>query len=565
MPSLDTEYAIKCKLKRVLHKNPIPSGRRPFEKIHFDLLEIKPYAKNSAQYVLVITNDFSQFNRFILLLNKYQAKKNLISFIREIKKTGNYPLHLHSDQGGEFSSTKFLTECGKLGISFECRPADSPQSNGIAERFNQSLLIKICCLLAQCSLPISFWDEAANHASTIMNLLPSRALNWKSSVFMHQNNKPKPLPPFKALLYLGYEKYSYAMRFFDPTSRKIVVSKDFSITQLTFEYGSKKVLKKDPITLPTSKISPLQHNPSDSLIIEALFTFTTTTLKRPNTSLAALSPLRPPATVEPDKDHPNSKIQSNQQEKTKKGYSYVPHYSTAPRNLESRISTTNIINKTNSNQQKNQNTAHLIDNSQPEGEAVMLNETIPISDALLNKEELQHGKNAIEEEFKFLTTKNTGMLVPPPKDEKIIGGMWCLVKKKNEFGEATRYKAQWVCFENYQENMNHYFDTYSSVARNKSLKILLSMAINRDMHKFQFDFETAFLYGVIDAPFYVSHVSNFKIPGKESWAWKLKKSLYGTGQTPCQWHSHLSSMLNNIGMYLCNSEESLFSNKEKTI
>ncbi|MBW0547744.1 hypothetical protein O181_087459 [Austropuccinia psidii MF-1] len=344
MPSFDTEYATKCeictqcKLKRAPHKNPIPAGWRPFEKIHFDLLEIKPYAKNSAQYVLVIIDDFSWFNRIMILSNKYQAETNLISFIREIKnKTGNYPLYLHSDQGGEFSSTKFMTECGKLGICFERGPADSPQSNGIAERFNQSLLIKICFLLAQCNLPINFWDEAANHASTIINLLPSRALNWKSpvsilkthemlieplrkidslipfgiKVFVHQQNKPKPLPPCKPLLYLGYEKYSDAMRFFDPTSRKIVVSRDFPITQLTLEYGSKKVLKKDPITLPTSEISPLQYNPLDSIIIEPLFTSTTTALDRPNTGIAAPSPLRPPATVDPDKDHPHLPTRKN--------------------------------------------------------------------------------------------------------------------------------------------------------------------------------------------------------------------------------------------------------------
>ncbi|MBW0474383.1 hypothetical protein O181_014098 [Austropuccinia psidii MF-1] len=107
--------------------------------------------------------------------------------------------------------------------------------------------------------------------------------------------------------------------------------------------------------------------------------------------------LRPPATVEPDKYHPNSTIKATQQEKTKKVYTYVPHYSTAPRNIESRISTTNIINKTNRNQQKNQNTAHLIDNSEAEGEAVMLNKTITISEALSNKEELQHWKSAMEE------------------------------------------------------------------------------------------------------------------------------------------------------------------------
>ncbi|MBW0492553.1 hypothetical protein O181_032268 [Austropuccinia psidii MF-1] len=137
-------------------------------------------------------------------------------------------------------------------------------------------------------------------------------------VFVHQRNKPKPLPPSKPLLYLGYEKYSNYMQFFDPISRKIVISRDFSITQLTFAYGSKKVLKKDPITLPTSESSLLQYNPSDSIIIEPLFTSTTTTLNRPSTSMTAPNPPSPPATVKPFENQINLTTQTSQQAKTKK-------------------------------------------------------------------------------------------------------------------------------------------------------------------------------------------------------------------------------------------------------
>ncbi|MBW0466620.1 hypothetical protein O181_006335 [Austropuccinia psidii MF-1] len=251
MPSLDTEYATKCeictqcKLKRASHKNPIPAGRRPFEKIHFDLLEIKLYAKNSAQYVFVTIDEFSWSNKIMLLSNKYQAETNLISFIREIKnKTGDYPSYLHSDRGGEFSLT---------------------------------------------NLPINFWDEAANHASTIINLLPSRALKWKSP-------------------------------------------NHYSLQQL-----------------------PHSTDPN---------------------------PPSPPATVEPVENQTDLTAQTSQQEKPKKGFAYVPHYSTAPRNIKSRISTTNR------NQQKDKHTAYLIDNYKPEGEIIMLNETIPLSEALSNKEEL---------------------------------------------------------------------------------------------------------------------------------------------------------------------------------
>ncbi|MBW0468012.1 hypothetical protein O181_007727 [Austropuccinia psidii MF-1] len=209
------------------------------------------------------------------------------------------------------------------------------------------------------------------------------------------------------------------MQFFDPKSREIVVSRDFSITQLKFEYGSKKVLKKDPITLPMSEVSPLHYKPSDSIIIEPLLTSTTTALDKPKISMTVPIPPSPPAIVEQVKNQPNLTNQTNQQGKTKKGYTYVPHYSTSPRNIERGISATKIITKTNRNQQKGQNTTHLIGNSESEDETVMLNEAFPISEAMSNKEELQHWKDAMEEEFKSLTTKNTGTLVPPPKEEKL--------------------------------------------------------------------------------------------------------------------------------------------------
>ncbi|MBW0520232.1 hypothetical protein O181_059947 [Austropuccinia psidii MF-1] len=137
-------------------------------------------------------------------------------------------------------------------------------------------------------------------------------------------------------------------------------------------------------------------------------------------------------------------------------------------------------------------------------EDVLLSEAVPVINAMTNPDEKDKWKQAMAEEFNSLVSKNMGTLVPAPSNEKIIGGMWRLTRKRNEFGETTRYKERWVCFGNHQEHMVHYFHTYSSVARNKSLKIMLSLAINWDYHVFQLDVETAFLYGEIDAPIYVS-------------------------------------------------------------
>ncbi|MBW0586273.1 hypothetical protein O181_125988 [Austropuccinia psidii MF-1] len=150
---------------------------------------------------------------------------------------------------------------------------------------------------------------------------------------------------------------------------------------------------------------------------------------------------------------------------------------------------------------------------------------------------------AMDKEFELLTSKNTGTLVPPPSTDKVIGGMWQLVQKKNKFGNILKYKARWVCFGNHQEHMVNYYNTYTSVARSESFKILLSLMVNRKYTAYQFYVETAFRYGEMDAANYISQVRNYKVPRKENWVWKLNKSLYGTKQAPRQWKAHLVSTI----------------------
>ena len=106
--------------------------------------------------------------------------------------------------------------------------------------------------------------------------------------------------------------------------------------------------------------------------------------------------------------------------------------------------------------------------------------------------------------------------------------------------------------------MLHYFDTYALVTCNESFKLLISVAVNQRWAVFQFDVETVFLYGEIDAPVYVSQVKGFERPGKESWVWRLNKSLYGTKQAPCHWRKNLVGKLTKLGFYSSPLNESLF-------
>ncbi|MBW0470561.1 hypothetical protein O181_010276 [Austropuccinia psidii MF-1] len=118
---------------------------------------------------------------------------------------------------------------------------------------------------------------------------------------------------------------------------------------------------------------------------------------------------------------------------------------------------------------------------------------------------------------------------------------------------------------NHQEHMMHYYDTWASVGRNKTFKVMLSLVINFDYIPYQFDVETAFLHGKMDALVYVKQVKGYEVKGKENWVWRLQKSLYGTKQAPRMWKAKLIATLNNLGLASAKSDESLFVNSDKTI
>ncbi|KAI7944933.1 hypothetical protein MJO28_010628 [Puccinia striiformis f. sp. tritici] len=261
------EVCKRCKLKRSPHSNPLPTADRPFKTLHMDVLQISPPSKSSMKYILVIINNYSRFNRIYLMRRKSESEGEIISYINEI--------------------------INKTGICVEAGPASSPQTNGLAKRFDQALLVKITCLLAQSSVPINFWDKAARYDSTLINILPLKALNWLSLVMvlselnscmepirdinklipfglkLHVSHRPpsKISAPSNPLICLGYEDHSDALQFFDSTKRHLVISRDYSPVKLAFAYNNPSSLTKPPNTLPGHEIASIKFTPTTNAIV----------------------------------------------------------------------------------------------------------------------------------------------------------------------------------------------------------------------------------------------------------------------------------------------------------
>jgi transposase InsO family protein len=67
--------------------------------------------------------------------------------------------HVMSDRGGEYFSNEFVLFCSENGIIHERIPLYSPQSNGVAERKNQTLIDLVNALLGTSSMAKAWWGR----------------------------------------------------------------------------------------------------------------------------------------------------------------------------------------------------------------------------------------------------------------------------------------------------------------------------------------------------------------------------------------------------------------------
>ena len=76
------------------------------------------------------------------------------------------------------------------GIIIETSAPYSPSQNGVAERFNRTLLELARAMLLSKDLSIFSWDEAVAHAAYLQNQAPTWALNMKTPYKAWHESKP---------------------------------------------------------------------------------------------------------------------------------------------------------------------------------------------------------------------------------------------------------------------------------------------------------------------------------------------------------------------------------------
>ena len=122
-----------------------------------------------------------------------------------------------------------------------------------------------------------------------------------------------------------------------------------------------------------------------------------------------------------------------------------------------------------------------------------------MEEALLDKDWIL----AMEEELNQFSKNDIWDLVQKPKGVHVIGTKWVFRNKLNEKREVVRNKARLVAHGYIQQEGIDYTETFASVARLESIRLLISFAVNKGITLYQMDVKSAFLNGYIEEEVYV--------------------------------------------------------------
>lgn len=203
-------YCESCKLnkfKRVSfkHSNRVKS-KRPLELIFADVWgPCKIEGRKGEKYFLSVIDDFSRRVALYPLKQKSQVPEILQRhIIRAERFLGKKVKAIRTDNGREFVNSNFDSFCDKLGIRHEHTNTYTPEQNGVAERYNQTVADGTRTILCESGLDASFWPEAMLYFTYTWNRMCHKNQS-KTPFELYGGFKPsiRHLKPFGAIAYIG--------------------------------------------------------------------------------------------------------------------------------------------------------------------------------------------------------------------------------------------------------------------------------------------------------------------------------------------------------------------------
>lgn len=142
--------------KRATEKLPFiyPSIEYPFQRLSLDLIGPLPESNMNNKFIFVAIDNLTRWIEAVAIPNKNASTVAWILY-RDVLVRHGAPQVIYSDQGKEFVNKIFDQLANINGIKLSNSVAHHPQSNGLVERANQTLIRKLKAMLTDAEAE---WD-----------------------------------------------------------------------------------------------------------------------------------------------------------------------------------------------------------------------------------------------------------------------------------------------------------------------------------------------------------------------------------------------------------------------
>jgi len=187
----DCESCIKCELA---HKAITPTTSRatePLQLVHWDICGPLETAIGGGRYMLLFIDDATRHTDKYILKYKSETLEKFKQWkaLRE-KESGKQVKQFRTDGGGEYTSKKFAEYLKAEGILKETATPYTPQSNGVIERANRTIMERLRCLLDDAGLSKKYWAFAVWVAVYLKRRTPTRSVVGKTPYEACHGRKP---------------------------------------------------------------------------------------------------------------------------------------------------------------------------------------------------------------------------------------------------------------------------------------------------------------------------------------------------------------------------------------